>query len=300
MGPQAFDIPYRYITWRLIEFQMNSLQLALRVFPGDLDRAIMFVLVARLACGDWATAAGIQRPAGHRPFSINSLAASLSRPFETVRRHVHGMIDAGVCARTDDGIILSPTTAREADIVAYYQATADLLRSLAARLADHGVPIPQANGTGADQLGPLVKASLDTGLVAIENHLHTHWYELILHGTLIYENGRDIMGCPEKSRIYGNLVLTADQRRPARIREMASVYGMPYPTVRRHIDAMMAAGALQKKAGGYILDPEWTGDDDRIAMSNQTVDYLLRQFRLLAAAGVDFCSEPARPDIQFT
>lgn len=286
MGSNASAIPYRYVTWRLIEFQMNSLRIALRVFPGDLDRAIMFVLVARLACGEWATATGIERPAEHRPFSINSLAASLSRPFETVRRHVHGMIDAGICARTEHGIILSPTQDREADIIAYYQAAADLLRTLAAHLARHGVPMPQAQGVGANPLGPLVKASLDTGLVAIEKHLHTHWYELILHGTLIYENGRDIMGCPEQSKIYGNLVLTAEQRRPAKIRDLASVYGMPYPTVRRHIDGMMAAGALQKKAGGYILDPEWTGDDDRIAMSNQTVDYLLRQFRTLAAAGV--------------
>ncbi len=292
MTVETAALPYRYITWRLIEFQKNSLKNALRVFPRDLDRAIIFTLVSRLACADWATADGIKRPAQHRAFSINSLAASLSRPFETVRRHIHGMIDEGICARSDDGIILSPSAEREADIIAYYQSTADLFLNLAATLSDWGVDIPNAQDRADDQLGPVIKASLDIGLVALENNPHTHWFELILHGTLIYENGRDIMGCPELSRVYGNLVLTAEQRRPVKIRSLATTYAMPYATVRRHMEFMMGEGALLKKQGGYILNPTWTGDDARIEMSNRTVDYLLRNFRALAAAGVDLLPEP--------
>lgn len=281
------ELPYRYITWRMIEFQSNSLKNALRIFPRDLDRAIIFTLVSRIACTDWATADGIKRPKRHRPFSINSLAASLSRPFETVRRHVHGMIDEGICARSDDGIILSPSAEREADIIAYYRCASDLILNLATTLSDWGVEIPAAQDMNDDQMGPLIKASLDIGLVALENNPHSHWFELILHGTMIYENGRDIMGCPELSRIYGNKVLTAEQRRPAKIRALATTYAMPYATVRRQMEFLMSEGALLKKQGGYILNPDWTGDDARIEGSNQSVQYVLRQFRTLAASGVN-------------
>ena len=279
------ELPYRYITWRLIKFQKEHLKLALRVFPGDLDRAIIFVLIARLGCADWVRGDTIMPPERPATFSINAIATSLSRAFETVRRHVHGMIDEGVCARTDAGVVLAPTPEREADIIAYYREAADLLLTLARELADHGIAMPRVEQARGDRLGPLLRASLDVGLVAIENNAHTHWYELILHGTIIYENGRDIMGTPETARIYGNLVLTAEQRRPVTIRALADEFSMPYATVRRHISAMLLDGRILRKRPGYILNPAWTGEASRIEMSNRTVDYLFGKFRALAAAG---------------
>jgi hypothetical protein len=42
-----------------------------------------------------------------RPISIYALAASLGLPYETVRRHVHKMIDQGLCERIgDEGVIV--------------------------------------------------------------------------------------------------------------------------------------------------------------------------------------------------
>lgn len=266
---------------------MDSLKLALRLFPGDLHRAIIFVLIARMSCPEWAIGNVISRPDRSTTFSINGLAASLSRPFETVRRHVNGMIKDGICARTEDGIVLAPVPEREADIVSYYRDTADLLRTLAQRLDEGGVALPRATKEGDDRLGPIINAGLDICLVALENNEHSHWFELILHGAQIYENGRDIMGSPELARVFGNLVLTAEQRRPVTIKALSTNYGIPYATVRRHVDDMLATGRLIKKPGGYILDPEWTGQDERIEGSNRTVDYLLSKFRTLAASGVD-------------
>ena len=284
MGPPA-EFPYRYITWRMIEFQMESLKLALRIFPGDLHRAIIFVLIARMSCGSWIVGDRIVRPTEPTVFSINALAASLSRPFETVRRHVIGMIDAGICQRFDGGVLLSPAPEREADILSFYQESANLLIGLAERLTEGGVPLPCAVTTAEDQLGRVINSALDIGLVALENNEHSHWFELVLHGALIYENGRDIMGSPALARQYGNTVLPDELRRPVKIRMLAQTYGIPYATVRRHIDAMLTAGRVLKQRSGYILNTEWTGRDERIEMSNRTVDYLLKQFRALAAAG---------------
>ena len=287
MGSQSAELPYRYITWRMVEFQMDNFKLALRVFPGDLHRAIIFFLVARMSCAGWVNGDRIAPPEHPTAFSINALAASLSRPFETVRRHVAGMMADGICARVEGGFVLAPTKAREADVIDYYRGVAHLMSQLAGRLSDSGVPLPRAEVASDNPLAPMINVALDVCLVALENNEHSHWFELALHGAQIYENGRDIMGSPELARVYGNLVLTAEQRRPVTIKALSTNYGIPYATVRRHVDDMLACGGLIKKRGGYILDPAWTGRDDRIEGSNRTVDYLLSKFRTLAASGVD-------------
>ena len=187
--------------------------------------------------------------------------------------------------------MLAPTKAREADVIEYYRGVAHLMSQLAGRLSESGVPLPRAEVVSDNQLAPIINAALDVCLVALENNEHSHWFELALHGALIYENGRNIMGTPALAKEYGNTVLPDELRRPVKIRVLSHDYGIPYATVRRHVDTMMAAGAMLKKQGGYILNTQWTGQDVRINQSNQTVDYLIRQFRTLAASGVDLVGD---------
>ncbi len=283
--------PYRYISRRIVGFQMDSLKLLLGVFPADLHRAIIFALIARRSSADWIEGDAVRRPVRHTAFSINSLAASLSRPFETVRRHVLAMEEAGVCARTPEGVILSPTPEREADIIAHYHAQAAALRHLAADLAARDIALPAAEGRAPDARLRLTNAALDIGLVALENNPHNNWFELILHGTLIYENARTVMEDPDLATAYADKVIPDELRRPVTIRMLSDTYGMPYATVRRHIDTMIAIGAMQRKGSGYVLNTAWTASPERLEMSDQTVLYLLRQLRTLAAAGVDLMAE---------
>ena len=88
-------------------------------------------------------------------------------------------------------------------------------------------------------------------------------------------------------------MLPDELRRPVKIRALSQDCGIPNATVRRHVDTMMATGALLKQRSGYILNTQWGGRDDRIEQSNRTVDYLLRQFRTLAAAGVQLQGQAA-------
>lgn len=287
MGSQEAEIPYRYITRCLVEFQLDNLRLALAIFPGELQRAIIFVLVARMSCTDWVTEDGIMRPLQHSPFSVNALASSLSRPFETIRRHILAMIDAGVCAKTKDGIILAPSAEREKEIAQHFAGQAQVLKRLARKIADHDVPIPRPDHPSDNQLRLLVTAALDLGLIALENNEHQSWYELIIHGALIHESGIDFVTNDQLAREYANTIIPDDLWRPVKIRAISAKYGMPYPTMRRHFLTMQAEGFLHKRGSGYVLSTKWTADEKRIAMSDLTVQYLLRHLRALAGSGVD-------------
>jgi hypothetical protein len=192
-----------------------------------------------------------------------------------------------VCARTASGIILSPSAEREADIIQHYRAQAAALRRLAIDLAARDIPLPVADGAAPNALLLMANSALDIGLVSLENNPHSNWSELILHGTLVYENARDVMEDPDLAAAYADKVIPDELRRPVKIRALSDTYGMPYATVRRHIDAMISIGAMQRKRSGYVLKTDWTAEPARLEMSDQTVQYLLRNFRTLAAAGVN-------------
>ena len=50
-----------------------------------------------------------------RPISIARLAESLGLPFETTRRHVQRLIDAGVCVRVEGGLIVPKAVLEQPD-----------------------------------------------------------------------------------------------------------------------------------------------------------------------------------------
>jgi predicted transcriptional regulator len=285
-------IPFRYITRCLVEFQLDSLRHALALFPGDLTRAIIFVLVARLSAADWVSGPVIAQPRQATPFSVNALAASLDRPFETVRRHIMAMVADGICAKSPQGVILAPAPAREAEVIAFFAGHAQILHRLADKIARHDVAIARPATPLGDQLRLMVTAALDLGLIALENNEHQSWFELIIHGAMIHECGIAFINDAALARAYGNVVIPDAMWRPVTIRVIAEKYGMPYATVRRHIDAMQSVGMLRKGKGGYTLSTEWTAQPARIAMSNQTVLYLLRHMRALAASGIDLLAAP--------
>jgi DNA-binding transcriptional ArsR family regulator len=281
--------PFRFITRCLVEFQMESLKRALLVFPGDINRALIFALIARVACRDWIVDRCIAAPELHTPITISSVAGSLARPFETVRRHIIGMIDDGICSKSEDGVFLAPRPDREADVIDHFIAQAALLNHLVSKLVQADVPIPTVGKPDDANLYMLPIAALDIALIPLEKNRYDYrnWHELTIHGALIHENAADVMRSPELTAEYGNKVIPDDLRKPVGIGAIADLYGIPYPTVRRHFLAMEEAGQLYRKGRGYILNTEWTGDPAMIEISNRNVQYLLRHLRTLASAGVD-------------
>jgi len=97
------------------EYFLRALQLLVEAFgemrTGIIAQAIISANTAHLdtRTGEgWRYAAIDESPPDElrRPISIARLAESLGLPFETTRRHVQRLIDAGLCLRVDGGLIV--------------------------------------------------------------------------------------------------------------------------------------------------------------------------------------------------
>jgi DNA-binding Lrp family transcriptional regulator len=105
----------RMVIRRSSEYLLRALELVADTY-GD-DRAgivVQTIMSANTAYldtrsgGGWRYA-GIDEPApdeARRPISINRIAESLGLPYETVRRQVERLLEAGVCIRVESGVIV--------------------------------------------------------------------------------------------------------------------------------------------------------------------------------------------------
>ncbi|WP_447406187.1 hypothetical protein, partial [Clostridium perfringens] len=69
---------------------------------------------------------------------MHSMAISLSRSFETVRRHVNALIAAGLCARVQGGVVVNPDVFMRSDIDHLMTVTHDSFVAFAQGLRDAG------------------------------------------------------------------------------------------------------------------------------------------------------------------
>lgn len=79
-----------------------------------------------------------------RPVSVNAIAISLGIPFETVRRHVRGLVTLGVCALTPQGVIVPQTYLASPGYLESVGRSLDRLRLFYAHARDGGLigPLP--------------------------------------------------------------------------------------------------------------------------------------------------------------
>lgn len=93
------------------DYFLRALGLISALHDGDITAAIIWqaIVSANTAHLDTNEYAGTQAPPPddlRRPVSVLSLSQSLGMPFETTRRYVNRMIDAGQCERVRGGVVV--------------------------------------------------------------------------------------------------------------------------------------------------------------------------------------------------
>lgn len=300
----------RLLVRLLAEMQTSATVFGLRTFDGDLDRAILFMAIAResgtlsqLSVGH--AGAGCGRGAS-KAISINALAASLSRPFETVRRHVNALLDQGLCIRGESGISVPPAVHARPGITALFRAHHDVLVRLMEDMIWFDMPLPQTRTQIDYDWRTGLVAAHDILLTGLEFHAARYrcWLDLVITTTVMCANARPFTYDRAVSLHYSdfNRLPSESMRKPIPASAIARALGLPASTTQRRVNILLDQGALVRRSGGLIVSDAALNDSRSIEDSRTSTDHTRQIFARLAAGGFRFdkpalCYREARPPL---
>ena len=287
--------PRNRIATRLImEMQVDGVATLMAAFGGNFDRAIIFFALLRESSEIRRCATGtVSAECGRRPgMSVNALASSLARPFDTVRRHVNALIETGLCVREGQQVRAATGAAECAAIAPAVRRLHDIMVRLAEDMASFGLPLPPARVREAHDPHATIAAAIDMLLTAIEFHgpQHPEWAELITYGAVMVANARPYTYDPLLANIYSesDTVPPESLRLPIATATLARTLHLPYSTMGRHIVRMVADGRLVRREGGVLIATERMQAASQVAGARIIAERTAQIFARLAASGFAF------------
>lgn len=277
-------LPIRKVTRLLADLQTTIVAGGLRCFEGDVDRFAIFSLII---------CATLQRADRRGGISVHSIALSLNRPFETVRRHVRGLVDSGHCARTVGGISVAPLAWQRPEIDALLCVTHDAFVRFVVDCADARAlelppPVP---GAPAFTLlcGVHAAAEMLLGTLHSNRTVHNDAVDLVLFSTILhanathYEDDETIYTPVEKAReSFG-------ASHAVRHSAVSRTLNIPETTVRRRLaEATGPDRAILRTPRGLVVSAVWMNRPQAAAVSEASYDMIRRILVRAAAAGFPF------------
>ena len=268
----------RAVTRLLAELQTSLIGTGVRVFGGRIDRFIIYTLAARVTgLSDAAAAAMV-------PTSAHGLAASLDRPYETIRRHVNALIEDGLCVRHGNRIHVTPEGLRRPRIAHLTRWAHDCFVRFVEDLSAAGEALPPPRCGTPYEMANGVRTAVDIMLAVLQTNRgkHAGWLDLILFSTLVAANCRhhpiDAAHSP------------AD--RPVRALTVSRTIGVTPMTTNRHLSAMIGTGQLVRGPGGFRVNSLWLSHPAAQAVTDASLQNVRRLLGALAAQGFPF-DDPA-------
>ena len=250
-------------------FALNIVKLG--SFGRDVMDAVLLAAISQANVAQITRSADLQRtyagldnpPPDHvrRPVSINAVAASLRIPFETARRRIAALVEAGVCQVTSKGVIVPEAQLTSAFYRTTVEANYAMVGELYRRLRSIGLLRDLPAGSGAWDPGRppvrlVIRLSSDY-VLRLAEPLTEHIGDLVTGLVLMdiveantehlsdQEGGRDDLG-------PGGFV--ADRmRQPVRAAALSARLGIPPETVRRHVARLLDADRCERVEGGWIV-----------------------------------------------
>lgn len=275
-----------------MEFHARSIEALQRVVPVKRAEGAAFLLLTRLCVRDWVSADGRMRPpADPQPVSVSGMAASLGRPFETIRRHVRWLESVGVAVVDRRGVTLAATGEMAERMAAYLAAVHDAMLLYGIDLADADDMFPVHLGSAwAVPAADVIERALDIMLVpfAMQPILLTNWCAGMVYLGIAYENIRTVKDNPVLSRRYRHENTPDALRQPVPLLVVATRFGLPYATVWRSAQLLRVLRVARPVArDGWLVATADLHEERPKQARLQYRGYVARQFRALLAAGYD-------------
>lgn len=269
----------RSVTRLLAELQTSLIAIGVRSFGGRIDRLIIYTLAARVTGLSDAEAATMV------PTSAHALAASLGRPYETIRRHVNALIADGLCVRHGNRIHVTPEGLRRPRIAQLMRWTHDCFVRFVEDLAATGEALPPPRGAARYDMVTGVQTAIDIMLAVLQTNREKHagWLDLILFSTVLAANCRD----QPLDRTH------SPAGTPVPALAVARTIGVTPVTASRHLSAMLGTGQLVRGRGGFRINAPWLAHPAAQAVSDASLQNIRRLLGGLAAQGFPF-DDPGR------
>ncbi len=279
MAVDEKQLPDRLITRFLCEAQLACAVDVLRGFKGNYCRGATFLLVWRHGLNR------IHSPA--KNISINAIAASLDLPYETVRRHMHKLVEAGLCLMDRNGARLNPSARTKAFIAERTESRLAAFRQMLADLARFDVAFPEGLLTENLSADAVAATLIDLELCSMEFHRPgtRTAMELCIIVAFLTANIREVTYSDELAECFGrwDTPVPTLLRKPISINRVSAILGVPYATLWRHVQKMIATGHLTEHRDGYIVATEWIARPETIEASRKVISYFRRSLFDLAA-----------------
>jgi DNA-binding Lrp family transcriptional regulator len=267
--------------------QTDIVAAGLRAFSGDLDRFVIFTLVLRQSL-----TRGTAIAPHARAISINSLASSLGRSFETVRRHVNALVADGLCARSHAGVAALDTALDRAEVSDVLIMAHDAFVRMIEDMAALDLPLPQPRPDVPYRHDVGVNAAIDIMLAVLATNIgaHREWLNLALFSTIFCANVRGFAHNAELARRYADerSVVPRDLIRPISAGAVARALSLPSATVRRRAAALIADGRLVRVPGGLVVNEAWLNRPEGVAISRASWANIRRILANATGAGFPF------------
>ncbi len=272
--------PIRIVTRLLAEMQTAILSVGAEALHGDLNRFAIFTLIARQTTNE------------HASISAASLAASLSRPYETVRRHANALVTAGICEKRGRGFAVKPTVLHNPEIARLVIMTHDSFVRFVDDLARYEVPLPEPRGIELYRAEVGLHAATDIMLGVADTNRSTHedWLDLAIYSTIHCANVGRVSRDPAFSRSYRDETIAVPRGLydPVRPGVIAQTTGISDATVRRRIASMLDDGRILRADRGVIVSDAWLNRPDAVATSTASYCCVRRILQRIALAGFPF------------
>ena len=298
----------RIVTRLSSEYVLRAFQLLIDAFgdirAGLLVQVINTANIAALAHTDEGRRAagpdGVFPDEARRPISIARLADSAGLPFESARRIVHRLIDAGICIRVEGGVIVPRVTAERPSVVRAATANVGYVRrfmhDLQAVGLDAGV-LPARSHTAevADPEAAVagIAAALSTEYILRALQLLTDTYGDVRAGivaqTIVTANTAHLDVRLGAGRRYAGIEETPpdEVRRPISVARLAESLGFPYETMRQHVRRLTDAGVCVRLGAGVVVPTAVLERPPAARSALANVGYVRKFMRDLSVAGLD-------------
>lgn len=271
------QLPYRVMSRFLNEFQIRCTEHQLTVFDCDIDHHTIILLVWRVALRTESTGR----------ISINAIASSLDRPYESVRRRVHRLVSDGWLIIDDEGVTISKSKHVLALLAGVEAVMLEKLHRMLDGFIAFDIELPPPL-LFRPLTGPaVIAAAIDLQLISFEhnNAQMPNAMALNVMGAMLVLNVEDINNDHDLSMRYSrqDQVPPASARKPVSLNAVAEMLNTPYATVWRHAQVMMKSGVIARVAGGYIVSPEWLGSPGTADAAVDIIHHMRRALFALAA-----------------